>query len=354
MADVTSSDQGLVQAEPILFGRRWIGPGHSVAVIAEIGINHEGSAELCARMIQEAAAAGTDAVKLQTMDAEENYVPGTESYALFSGAALSRDETARMFDLARKQGLEVFTTAGDFATIDWVDELHPAAHKISSGLLTNLPLIRHAARTSRALLMSTGMAEAEDIDAAVATACEAGASGLALLQCTSLYPAPPESLNLATIAWLERRYDVPAGLSDHSLGTEAPALAVAAGARVIEKHLSLDPSRPGYDHPVSLDPAGFAEMVRRVRSAEAMLGQPEKRPTEAERENAVRFHRVLVARREIAAGETFAASNLALKRPLPGSRGLAPRFYEQVIGRRAARALVPDEPVDADAVMGAP
>ncbi len=334
------------------FGARRIGGGEAVLVIAEIGINHEGDPEVCARMIDEAAGAGADAVKLQTIDAEENYARGTESHALFSRAGLSREETARMFELARQRGLEVFTTAGDFATIDWVTALEPAAHKISSGLFTNLPLIRYAARSGRALLMSTGMAEAAQIEAAMSAAREAGAGGLALLRCTSLYPAPPESLNLAAIAWLERRYRVPAGFSDHSLGTEAAALATAAGARMIEKHLSLDPSRPGYDHPVSLDPSGFAEMVRRVRAAEAMLGRAEKWLSSAEREAADRFHRVLVARTEIAAGELFDERNLALKRPPPGSRGLAPELYERVIGRRARRALSPDEPVVAEAVEG--
>jgi len=337
---------------PLRFGGRQIGPGCPVVVIAEIGINHEGDAEACARMIEAAARAGADAVKLQTIDADENYVRGTASHAVFGGAGLSPEETARMFDLARGRGLEVFTTAGDFPTVDWVDALGPAGHKISSGLLTNLPLIRHAAAKGRPLLMSTGMAQHGDIDAAVAGAREGGAAGVALFQCTSLYPAPPETLNLAVIAWLERRYAAPAGLSDHSLGTEAAALAVAAGAHLIEKHLSLDPSRPGYDHAVSLDPEGFAEMVRRVRGAEVMMGEAEKHLSAAEGESAARFHRCLVARRDIAAGEAFSARNLGLKRPLPGTTGLAPRHYEALIGRQAARALKADEPVGADAVEG--
>ena len=182
------------------FGSRVIGPGAPVAVIAEIGINHEGDAGTCARMIEAAAAAGADAIKLQTIDADENYVRGTESYELFHKSGLGREGTAEMFEFARRNGVEPFTTAGDPATLEWVDRLAPAAHKFSSGLLTNGPLIRRAAETGRTLLMSTGMAEVADVDAAVAAAVGDGRRPVGLFQCTSLYPAPPETLNLATCA----------------------------------------------------------------------------------------------------------------------------------------------------------
>ena len=329
------------------FGNRHIGPGHPVLIIAEIGVNHEGSAEVCARMIEAAAKAGADAIKLQTIDADENYVQGTDSYALFSGCGLSREETHRMFDLARELGVEPFTTAGDFATLDWVDGLAPAAHKISSGLFTNLAVIRHAARTGRPLLMSTGMANVGDIDAAVAAAQEGGASGFALLQCTSLYPAPPETLNLATIGWLERRYEVPVGLSDHSLGTDASVLSVGAGPRLIEKPFTLDPSRPGYDHHLSLDPDGFAEMVRRVRVAETMMGEAKKCPSAAERKNAGQYRRCLVVRRDLPADAVLTEADIGFMRVLPkaATDALAPSAYYSVLGRRTRRALAKFEPL---------
>lgn len=332
---------------PIAFGARRIGPGEPVVVIAEIGVNHEGDATVCARMIEEAARAGADSIKLQTIDADENYVRGTESHALFSKCALSREDTARMFELARKLGMEPFTTAGDPATLDWVTALAPAAHKISSGLLTNLPAVRHAARTGLPLLMSTGMADPADVDASVAAARGAGCAHLGLFQCTSIYPAAPESLNLGAIRWLEERYGAPAGFSDHSEGVEAAAYAVAAGARMIEKHFTLDRSRPGYDHRLSLEPTEFAEMVRRVRAAEAMLGPGGKQPTDEERARARLYRRILVARRDIAAGETLDGGNVGLKRPLPDMSGLPPSRYEDVLGRRAKRALRRDEAIAA-------
>lgn len=331
--------------QTMAFGARRIGQGEPVVVIAEIGVNHEGDVGACARMIEEAARAGADSIKLQTIDADENYVRGTESHSLFSACALSREETAAMFELSRRLGMEPFTTAGDPATLDWVTNLRPAAHKISSGLLTNHPAVRYAARTGLPLLMSTGMAEAGDIDAAVAAAQEAGAEGIGLFQCTSIYPAAPELLNLSAIRWLEQRYGAPAGFSDHSVGVEAAALAVAAGARMIEKHFTLDRSRPSYDHRLSLEPGDFAEMVRRVREAEAMLGRPEKRLTEEERAKARLYHRILVARRQISAGERLDANNVGLKRPLPGTAGLPPSRFDEVLGRSARRTLARDEAI---------
>ncbi len=340
----------MIQTFP--FGNRGIGPGHPVLLIAEIGINHEGDAEQCARMIDAAAEAGADAIKLQTIDADANYVQGTASHTLFSQAGLSRDQTARMFEHSTALGLEVFTTAGDPATLTWIDELSPAGHKISSGLLTCDPIVALAASTGRPLLISTGGAETADIDAALACAREAGAKAIALFQCTSLYPAPADTLNLRSIGWLEERYQVPTGFSDHALGIESAVLAVAAGARMIEKHFSLDSTREGFDHPLSLEPDRFAELVHRVRDAERMLGQAERQLTEAERAKAPLMRRVLVARTQIESGETLTEANLTFKRPLPGSAGLPPRDYARLLGRRAARTLAPDDPVAADAVEG--
>jgi sialic acid synthase SpsE len=339
--------------KPVQVGGRMIGSGLPVFIIAEIGINHEGSIDLCGKMIEAAAEAGADAVKLQTVNADASYVTGTESHAIFSRAGLSRAQTAAMFDLARSRGIEVFTTCGDMATLEWVTRLNPCAHKISSGLLTHTPLIHAAAKTGLPLLMSTGMATTENIDAAVTVARAGGAeSRIGLFQCTSIYPCPSEYLNIATITWLQSRYALPIGFSDHSRGIEAAPLAVAAGACVIEKHYSFDPQRAGFDHHLSLDASGFAAMVRNIRSAETMIGRPEKRPVGQEIEAAAKYQRCLVASRTVAAGELFDAGSLTVKRPLPGRRGLAPRYYDQVLGRTARRELKQDDPVGPDDIEG--
>lgn len=334
------------------FGSRRIGPGEPVLIIAEIGINHEGEVALCERMIVEAAKAGVDSVKLQTMDADANYVVGSSSYSLFKKSALSREETARMFDLIRELGMEPFTTAGDADTIDWVDRLNPAAHKISSGLLTNLRAVRYAASKSRTVLMSTGMAERDSIDEAVAALRSAGAPPYALFQCTSQYPAPADSLNLRTIPWLEQEFGIPAGFSDHSVGCDAAVLSVGIGAKMLEKHFTLDSTREGYDHRLSLEPEGLADLVTRVRDAETMLGKSGKFVGDAERKKSLEMHRVVVAGRNVAAGGTLTEENLALKRPIPGSGGLQPRYYEKLFGRQVSRALAKDDPITPDVIEG--
>lgn len=328
---------------PIAFGSRKIGPGHPVFIIAEIGINHEGDVDACMAMVKSAAACGVDAVKLQSVNADESYVLGTESHKIFSTAALTSEETSKVFDYAKSLGMEAFTTVGDLATLDWVKTLNPPGYKISSGLLSAGPILRAVAKLGRPLLMSTGMTEAEEVDAAVALAAASGAKDIGLFQCTSIYPAPAETLDLRVIAAYQRKYRIPVGYSDHCLGTKACAFAVAAGANMLEKHFTLDVSCPGFDHGISLDAAGMTKMVRDVRLAETMLGVPNKHLHDAERRTREFGRRCLVARRDIAAGEMLTADNIVVKRPLPNNRGLDPAFYDAVIGKSARAALHRDQ-----------
>ena len=327
------------QIEAIAFGTRRIGAGEAVLVIAEIGINHEGDAETCARMIEQAAQAGADAIKLQTIDADLNYAPDTESHRLFKAAELTREQTTRMFALARERGVEPFTTIGDLATLAWVDALNPAGYKISSGLLTCTPIIERAARTSRPLLMSTGMAEIADIDRAVEAAVAAGSRDVALFQCTSLYPAPWDTLDLAAIRWLEDRYGIPVGFSDHSTGSEAAPLSVAAGAVMVEKHFSLDPKRPGFDHALSLDPREFRRMVDSIRLAETAHGRPEKQLQPETRATRQRMSRYLGVTMPVAAGERLDETNLSFLRLANAPDALPASDFDKVNGARATRDL---------------
>ncbi|MEF2144189.1 MAG: N-acetylneuraminate synthase family protein [Desulfovibrionaceae bacterium] len=333
----TMNSSGDISTIP--FGSRRIGPGLPVVVIAEIGINHEGDVEFCAEMVRQAAKAGCDAVKFQTIDPDENYAPGTPSHEVFSRACLSRDQTARMFDLARSLDMDVFTTCGDFPTLDWVNSLGPAAHKISSGLLTHLPLIARAAATGRTLLMSTGMTGVEQVDAAVVEARTAGCRDLGIFQCTSRYPTPPAELHLRRIGLYAHRYGVPTGLSDHSEGLHASVLAVAAGAFMLEKHFSLDNTRAGYDHCLSLTPEGMGRLVLEVRRAEEMLGTDDFGLSEVQAENARRNLRSLAARRDIAAGEVLEEGMIAFLRTLPENRGLEPGKYAEILGRTLKRPV---------------
>lgn len=330
----------LQSIQSLPFGSKKIGPGFPTVIIAEIGINHEGSVTACARLIEEAANAGADAIKLQTIDADTSYDRASPSYAIFKNSALTRDETAAMFGLARRLGMHPFTTAVDCETIDWVDLLLPWAHKVSSGLLTTTPILRHLARKARKLIVSTGMATEDEIDEAVGALRTEGASDVTLLHCTSVYPAPQENLNLSTISWLQEKWHLPVGFSDHSRGDEAAPIAVARGAVMIEKHFTLDANRPGFDHHLSLDPSSFKTMVEKIRRAEVMLGKPGRQMSGAELEVRRWAQRVLVAARDIDAGESIDSQNITFRRPALGAiGGLRPGLLDALSGRRATRKL---------------
>ncbi len=321
-------------------------------VVAEIGINHGGDPALCARMIEAAAAAGADAVKLQTVDPDESYVQGTPSYAEFRGTTFGDDELARLARLADALNVLLFSTPGDFVSLMRIARLGLPAVKISSGLVTNVPLIAAAARLGVPLIISTGLAYEHEIAQAVETARTHGATGVALLKCTALYPAPDETANLTAIRALQERFGVPVGYSDHTVDDLAPIASVAFGATIIEKHFTLDRSLPGADHRISMEPTPFAEMVKRIRRLERMRGDTRIGPVpEEERLRSIR-HRCLVARRQIVAGERFTAENIALKRPLAGRRGLSPQHYERVLGCAAAHALEKDDPITSQSVAG--
>jgi sialic acid synthase SpsE len=327
----------MIKAVP--FGDRMIGQGYPVIIIAEIGVNHEGNIEVCKNMIKTAAHCGVDAVKLQTVDPDKNYLPGTESHSLYQGSALSKDETKSMFDYARSFGMEVFTTCGDFSTLEWVDKLQPSAHKISSGLLTHAPLISRIAELDKTILMSTGMATEKEIDYAVNLIQSKGNSKLSLFHCTSVYPAPNVDLNLAYIQIIRDKYGVPAGFSDHSIGVDAAFLAVASGATVIEKHFSLDPSRSSYDHNISVDSDDLSKLVRMVNRAQEMMGCNKKILSQKEKINRSKFHRYLVASRDLEKGDIIASDDLSVMRVHYGDKGLLPKDFEQIIGKHATKKI---------------
>jgi len=329
---------------------RIIGPGAPVFVVAEVGINHGGDPALCARMIEAAAGAGADAVKLQTIDPEESYVEGTASYKEFRGKELDDDAMVGLMRLAARLGVILFSTPGDFASLERMVKLGMPAVKISSGLMTNLPLIAAAARHRLPLIISTGLAYEAEIAAAVQTARDHGAPGIALLKCTALYPSPDPSVNLAAIPTLAKRFGLPVGYSDHTLDDLACTAAVALGATVIEKHFTLDRSLPGADHHISLEPEAFADMVAKIRRLQAMRGDGLVRPVPQEEALRRQRHRCLVARCDIAVGEAFTTDNVALKRPLPGRDGLPPSAFDHVMGSRASRPLKCNDPITDDAV----
>jgi N-acetylneuraminate synthase/N,N'-diacetyllegionaminate synthase len=335
-------------------GRR-IGDGELPYVVAEAGVNHNGSAELALRLVEAAAGAGADAVKFQTFSADavatvdarqadyqRQGAPATSQAEMLRGLELPVEALRACRDRAAELGITFLSTPFDPGSVRVLAELGVPAFKVGSGDLTNLVLLRAIAAQGKPVLLSTGMATLAEVDAAAHDLRDHGDPPLALLQCTSAYPADPADADLAAMATLRARFGVPVGYSDHTPGIVVAIAAAALGAAVIEKHLTLDRALPGPDHAASLEPGAFAEMVAGVREAHASVGDGAKQPSPAEDDVRRVARRSLVVTRAVRAGETLGAEDLDAMRP---EDGISPLLLDEVIGRRAARDLEPRRPL---------
>ena len=335
---------------------RTIGTGHPTYVIAEVSANHGGDLPRVLEMVRVAAAAGADAVKLQTFTADTmtldldtagfvvgpgNPWSGRRLHDLYREAAMPWDWYPHIAAVAREHGITLFSSPFDTTSIDFLVEQGAPALKIASFELTDLPLIEHAAATGLPLVMSTGMATDTEIDDAVRAA--SGAE-LALLRCNSAYPSPPEHMDLRTIVDLARRWNVPVGLSDHTLDDTSAIVAVALGASIVEKHFTLARSDGGPDATFSLEPDELATLVRSIRTAEAALGDVRYGPSESDRAS-LAFRRSLYVVAPVRAGQALTAADVRSLRP---AGGLEPRHLPDVMGRVAARDLDVGHPLSWD------
>jgi len=324
---------------------RSLGPEEPCYIVAEISGNHNQNFERALAIVKAAKDAGADAVKLQTYTpdtitldcvGDEFQIHGTawngrRLHELYQEAQTPWDWHLRLKTAANELGLALFSSPFDLTAVDFLEKMGMPAYKIASCELVDLPLIRRAAKTGKPLILSTGMATLGEIEEAVSTARAAGKGSIALLKCTCAYPAPIGEMNLRTIAHLAQTFGVPVGLSDHSLGTEAPVAAVALGATIVEKHLTLSRSDAGPDSAFSLEPAEFKAMVAAVRSAEQALGRIEYGPTSTELAS-TRYRRSLFVVEDMRAGEAFDSANVRSIRP---ATGLHTRHLEAVLGRHA-------------------
>jgi N-acetylneuraminate synthase len=341
----------------VMLAGRPVGPGQPTYVIAELSANHQHNLDHAIRIVHAAHQAGADAVKLQTYTADTMTIDadtppfvigegtlwaGRRLYELYGEAATPWEWHQPLLDAATELGLQLFSTPFDASAVAFLDAFDPPCFKIASFELVDLPLIREVASRGRTLIMSTGMASEGEIDEAVFTAREGGAPGIVLLRCNSSYPAQPDEMDLRTIPAMAERWGVPVGLSDHTLGTVTATTAVALGACVIEKHLTLRRSDGGPDAAFSLEPAEFASMVSTVRECEAALGGVRYGPSDHER-NSLAFRRSLFVVEDMAAGETFTEHNVRVIRP---ADGIAPRHLPEVLGKRAAAAIRRGTPLD--------
>jgi pseudaminic acid synthase len=334
----------------ITIGKRTVGAGHPAYVVAEVSANHHQNFEEALRIIRAAREAGADAVKLQTYTPDTITIDsdrpefrvgggtiwdGRNLYELYREAYTPWEWQPKLKVAANDLGMDCFSSAFDATAVEFLEKMGVPAHKLASFELVDIPLIRKMAETGKPLIMSTGMASVEEIEEALQTARQAGATQIALLKCTSAYPAPPEEMNLRTIQELSRRFGVPAGLSDHTMAISVPVAAVALGACIIEKHFTLSRSTPGPDSAFSLEPEEFGAMVRAVRDAEKALGAVHFGLSE--KESGMRsFRRSLFVVRNVKQGELFTSENVRSIRP---GYGLHTRHLTEVVGRHAARDI---------------
>lgn len=338
----------------VTIGPREIGPDRPCYVIAEAGANHDRDLGAALKLIDTAAEAGADAVKFQTYSGRTLYSTRTPRFEylgdlgneppheLLERIALPREWQPVLAAHCRDVGIEFLSSPFDRDAVDELDTLDVAAFKIASFELVDLPLIEYAAAKGRPIILSTGMATLAEIEEAITAARGAGAAEVCLLQCASLYPAPPSIMNLRAIPMLQSAFGLPVGLSDHTLGTHVAPAAVALGADLVEKHFTLDRTRPGPDHPFAVEPAELAELVRAVRDVEGALGDGRKTgpSSEEQREMYAKARRSLVAACAIPAGTVIRREMLTVKRP---GHGIKPRLLDAVIGRTARTDIDEDE-----------
>lgn len=339
---------------------RAIGAGQPAYIIAEMSANHNQDYSRAEALVRAAADCGVDAVKLQTytadtltMACDNEYFrikgtiwEGRTLHDLYQEAYTPWEWQPKLKDLAESLGLACFSSPFDSTSVDFLEKMGVSAYKIASFEVVDFPLLRKVAATGKPVIMSTGMATLAEIDDAVRVLADAGCTELALLKCTSAYPAPPEEANLRTIPHLAAAFGVPAGLSDHTMGLSVPVAAVGVGASIIEKHFTLSRADGGPDGSFSLEPAELKELVRAVRLTERALGQVNYERTEKESKSTV-FRRSLFVVEDVKEGEVFSVKNIRSIRP---ANGLHTRHFEDVLGKTASRDVPRGTPLSWDLV----
>lgn len=326
-----------------------------VYIIAEIGCNHNGDFKLAKKMVDVAVNCGVDAVKFQTFKADKlisKYAPKADYQKVTTGTEDSQLEMTRKLELSFEEYLElrdycitkkvdVFSTPFDNESLDFLISTDMPVYKIPSGEITNLTYLEKIGKQRKKVILSTGMANIDEIKTAVSILKEAGGEDISVLHCTTEYPTPYEALNLNVISTLKKEFpDLKIGYSDHSIGYEVPIAAAALGAEIIEKHFTLDNNMPGPDHKASATPEILGNLVKGVRIVEKSLGKFEKVPEEVEVKNKIVARKSIIAKVSIKKGEVFTEENITVKRP---GNGISPMNWYNILGEKAERDFLEDE-----------
>lgn len=328
-----------------------------VFIIAEAGVNHNGSIDIAKKLIDVASEAGVDAVKFQSFKAEKivsKYTPKAEyqkkttdsnekQLEMIKKLELDYEKHKELMNYCKTKGVMFLSSPFDLESIDLLHKLGLEIFKIPSGEITNLPYLRKIGRLKKKVILSTGMATLGEIEAALDVLRENGSNDIVVLHCNTEYPTPMEDVNLRAMLTIKEAFKVEVGYSDHTLGIEVPIAAVALGAKVIEKHFTLDKNMEGPDHKASLEPNELKEMVKAIRNIEKALGNGIKKPSKSELKNKQLVRKSIVAKRFIKKGEVFTEENITVKRP---GNGISPMRWDEIIGKVANKDYKEDELIE--------
>lgn len=326
-------------------------------IIAEAGVNHNGSLTIAKKLVEKAKEAGADCIKFQTFCPEmlvcksavrANYqIKNTSSdgsqLQMLKELALDYKQTKILKEFCESQEILFLSSPFDLPSIDFLLELNIKAWKIPSGEITNLPYLEKIGRTKKPVILSTGISNKKEIESAVYILKENGIESIALLHCTSEYPAPYDEINLSAIRTMKEYFQLPVGYSDHTIGIEASVASVALGASIIEKHFTLDKTMRGPDHVASLEPSQFRQMVLEIRNVEKALGNGIKEPSLSELKNRDIVRKSIVARHNIQKGDIFTEENITVKRP---GGGINPMRWYDIIGKVSNKDFEEDEMIE--------
>jgi len=329
----------------VKIGNKFIGENQPVFIIAEAGVNHNGSLAMAKKLVDAAKAAGADAIKFQTFKSEDLVTQGAgmakyqekntgkkeSQLSMLKKLELKNQDFIALKKYCDKKNIMFLSTAHTKDAVDFLNPLMPA-FKIASGDLTNVPFLQAVAKNKKPMIVSTGMADMKEIQEAVATIIKAGNQKIIVLHCTTNYPCPLKEVNLKAMITLKKKFGLPVGYSDHTEGIWVSVMAAAMGATALEKHFTLDKSLPGPDHKASLEPKGLQEMVDKVREVEKILGSGIKKPTASEKNIALVARKSIVAKKDILKGQKVTGNMLTVKRP--GS-GIEPKYLNKIIGKYA-------------------
>jgi N-acetylneuraminate synthase/N,N'-diacetyllegionaminate synthase len=346
----------------IKIDRRLLGEGEPCFIVAEAGLNHNGDINLAKKLIDAVKSAGSDAVKFQAFKTErvvtkyaekaryqkETTGSNKSQYNMIRRLELKDEEFVELYNYAKKNNIIFLSSAFDKESVDLLDNLGVPAFKVASGEITNFPLLQFIAEKKKPIILSTGMSTIGEIEEALEVIREKGVEDIVLLHCVTSYPAKIEDANLRVIEALRRKFKLPVGFSDHTLGITIPIAAVALGAVLVEKHFTLDRTLPGPDHRASLEPDELKDMVKAIRDVEKALGDGIKKPTKDEERIKKVVRRSIVAKMEIPKGTVITEDMLDLKRP---AVGIEPKYLNEIIGKRAKKNIKPDELITFDKLV---